>query len=127
MVLIRNILNIEVWLLEMMFHRANEAECLPCRVLATQASAPLVYVPIEAIASKWYGEHSPILFGKTLLYLLHIFIQWSGDGSTFLNTRLIPSAGESEKMLSQIFEAAEKLDSCLVFLDEIDSLATSRG
>ena len=36
-------------------------------------------------------------------------------------------AGESEKMLSQIFEAAEKLDSCLVFLDEIDSLATSRG
>lgn len=28
----------------------------PCRVLATQASSPLVYVPIEAIASKWYGE-----------------------------------------------------------------------
>jgi hypothetical protein len=34
--------------------------------------------------------------------------------------------GESERILGEIFKAAEQLESCLVFLDEIDSLATSR-
>lgn len=38
-------------------HKSEVNEQIFYRVLATQASAPLVYVPIEAIASKWYGEH----------------------------------------------------------------------
>ena len=27
-----------------------------CRVIASQAAVPLIYVPLEAVASKWYGE-----------------------------------------------------------------------
>ena len=49
---------------------------------------PLVYVPLEAVASKWYGE--------------------------------------SERLLSDVFKAAEVLPGCIIFLDEVDSLATSR-
>lgn len=60
----------------------------PCRVIASQASVPLVYVPLEAVASKWYGE--------------------------------------SERLLSEVFKAAEMLPGCIIFLDEVDSLATSR-
>ena len=58
------------------------------RVIASQAAVPLVYVPLEAVASKWYGE--------------------------------------SERNLSEIFRAAEQLGGAIVFLDEIDSLATQR-
>ena len=60
----------------------------PCRVIASQASVPLVYIPLEAVASKWYGE--------------------------------------SERLLSEVFKAAEMLPGCIIFLDEVDSLATSR-
>ena len=35
--------------------------------------------------------------------------------------------GESEKNFSNLFKWAEKLDKCFIFLDEIDSLATTRG
>ncbi len=59
-----------------------------CRVIASQAAVPLVYVPLEAVASKWYGE--------------------------------------SERNLSEIFKAAEDLGGAIIFLDEIDSLATQR-
>ncbi|KAK9852562.1 hypothetical protein WJX84_012167 [Apatococcus fuscideae] len=59
------------------------------RVIASQASVPLIYIPLEAIMSKWYGQ--------------------------------------SERTLADMFKAAEDLPGCLVFLDEIDSLATSRG
>ncbi|KAA6425260.1 MAG: 26S protease regulatory [Trebouxia sp. A1-2] len=59
------------------------------RVIASQASVPLVYVPLEAVASKWYGE--------------------------------------SERLLSEVFKAAEMLPGCIIFLDEVDSLATSRN
>ena len=78
-----------------MLHKKSDVKCKKsiwwtmCRVLSTQASVPLVYVPVEAIASKWYGE--------------------------------------SEHLLRDIFKAAEQLEGCLIFLDEIDSLATSRG
>lgn len=59
------------------------------RVIASQASVPLVYVPLEAVGSKWYGE--------------------------------------SERNLSEMFKAAEALSTgCIIFLDEVDSLATSR-
>ena len=58
------------------------------RVIASQAAVPLVYVPLEAVASKWYGE--------------------------------------SERNLSEIFRAAEQMGGAIVFLDEIDSLATQR-
>jgi ATP-dependent 26S proteasome regulatory subunit len=34
--------------------------------------------------------------------------------------------GESERLLSEVFRASEALDGCIIFLDEIDSLATSR-
>ena len=57
-------------------------------MIASQASVPLVYVPLEAVASKWYGE--------------------------------------STRKLSDMFKAAEQLPGCIIFLDEVDSLATSR-
>ncbi len=38
-----------------------------------------------------------------------------------------PRAGESEGNLAKIFKAAEELGGAIVFLDEIDSLATERG
>lgn len=47
-----------------------------------------MYVPLEAVASKWYGE--------------------------------------SEGNLAKIFKAAEDLGGAILFLDEIDSLATER-
>jgi SpoVK/Ycf46/Vps4 family AAA+-type ATPase len=59
-----------------------------CRVIASQAAVPLIYVPLEAVASKWYGE--------------------------------------SERNLAEIFKAAEQLGGAIIFLDEIDSLATQR-
>lgn len=49
---------------------------------------PLIYVPLEVVASKWYGE--------------------------------------SEHNLAEIFRAAEQLGGAIIFLDEIDSLATQR-
>ena len=60
------------------------------RVIASQAAVPLVYIPLEALVSKWYGE--------------------------------------SEKSLATALEAADSLpDGCIVFLDELDALATSRS
>lgn len=58
------------------------------RMIAGQVTAPLIYVPIESIMTKWYGE--------------------------------------SEKNLAEVFNAAEKWGSSIIFLDEIDSLATTR-
>ncbi|GAB4821726.1 hypothetical protein N2152v2_008772 [Parachlorella kessleri] len=60
------------------------------RVIATQAAVPLVYIPLEAIMSKWYGE--------------------------------------SERMLADMLKGCESFpDGCIIFLDELDALATSRG
>jgi SpoVK/Ycf46/Vps4 family AAA+-type ATPase len=49
----------------------------------------MVYIPLEAIMSKYYGE--------------------------------------SERLLSEAFRASEALGGCIIFLDEVDSLATARG
>ncbi len=58
------------------------------RIIAGEVNVPLVYVPIESIMSKWYGQ--------------------------------------SSQNLSQIFDACEDLGGCILFMDEIDSLAGSR-
>ncbi len=58
------------------------------RIIACESESPMVYVPIESIMAKWYGE--------------------------------------SERNLSGIFDACNDLGNSLIFLDEIDSLATSR-
>jgi SpoVK/Ycf46/Vps4 family AAA+-type ATPase len=58
------------------------------RVIAGEVDAVLVYVPIESIMTKWYGE--------------------SGNN------------------LAKIFKACEALGNTILFLDEIDSLATTR-
>ncbi len=58
------------------------------RIIAGEVKIPLVYLPIESIMSKWYGQ--------------------------------------SAKNLSGIFDYCEELGSCILFLDEIDSLAGSR-
>ncbi len=58
------------------------------RIIASQAGIPMIYIPIENILSKYYGE--------------------------------------SAKNLSEIFDHAEKIEKVILFLDEIDSLATSR-
>lgn len=61
------------------------------RVIASQAGVPLCYIPLEAIASKWYGE--------------------------------------SEARLSEALELIDSgfPDGAVIFLDELDSLATTRG
>lgn len=58
------------------------------RIIAGEVKVPLIYVPIESIMSKWYGQ--------------------------------------SSQNLSQIFDACEDLGDCILFIDEIDSLAGSR-
>ena len=58
------------------------------RIISSETDIPMIYVPVESIMTKWYGE--------------------------------------SEKNLSGIFEACNDLESAIIFLDEIDSLATSR-
>jgi len=58
------------------------------RIIANESDSPMIYVPIESIMTKWYGE--------------------------------------SERNLAGIFEACSDLGNALIFLDEIDSLATSR-
>jgi len=58
------------------------------RIIAGESESPMVYIPIESIMTKWYGE--------------------------------------SENNLAEIFDASSDLGSSLIFLDEIDSLATSR-
>ena len=34
------------------------------RIIATQAAVPLVYIPLEAVVSKWYGESERTLAGE---------------------------------------------------------------
>ncbi|CAI7871630.1 unnamed protein product, partial [Closterium sp. NIES-54] len=60
------------------------------RAMAKRASVPLVYVPLESVASKYYGE--------------------------------------SERQLSTVFVLANQLHpgGAIVFLDEVDALATAR-
>jgi SpoVK/Ycf46/Vps4 family AAA+-type ATPase len=60
------------------------------RVIASQAAVPLIYIPLESLGSKWYGE--------------------------------------SEKKLAEALAAADSLpEGCIIFLDELDALATSRS
>jgi SpoVK/Ycf46/Vps4 family AAA+-type ATPase len=58
------------------------------KIIAQQVNIPLIYMPLEAIMSKFYGE--------------------------------------SETKLAEIFEAAKAMGQAILFIDEIDSLATSR-
>ena len=58
------------------------------RILANETQTPLIYVPVDGIMTKWYGE--------------------------------------SEKNLANIFDTSKELGNNFLFLDEIDSLATSR-
>jgi SpoVK/Ycf46/Vps4 family AAA+-type ATPase len=58
------------------------------KIISQQVKIPLVYMPLEAIMSKFYGE--------------------------------------SESRLAEIFEAAQAMGSVILFIDEVDSLATSR-
>lgn len=58
------------------------------KIIANQVNIPLIYMPLEAIMSKWYGE--------------------------------------SETKFADIFEAAKGLGKSIIFIDEIDALATSR-
>lgn len=58
------------------------------KIIANQVNIPLVYMPIESIMSKYYGE--------------------------------------SETRFAEIFEAAKNMGRSIIFIDEIDALATSR-
>ena len=55
------------------------------KAIAAHASVALIYVPLEAVASKYYGE--------------------------------------SERLLSQVFQLCDRLEGAVVFLDEVDALA----
>jgi ATP-dependent Zn protease len=59
------------------------------RIIAGEVAVPLIYVPIESIMSKWYGQ--------------------------------------SSQNLAQIFDASEDLEGSILFIDEIDALASSRN
>ncbi|CAA0817960.1 P-loop containing nucleoside triphosphate hydrolases superfamily protein [Striga hermonthica] len=59
------------------------------RVIANQTGVPMLYVPLEVIMSKYYGE--------------------------------------SERLLGKVFSLANEIaDGAIVFLDEVDSVATAR-
>ena len=58
------------------------------KIMSQTVNTPLVYLPLEAIMSKYYGE--------------------------------------SESKLAKIFESWEEFKNWILFIDEIDSLATSR-
>lgn len=58
------------------------------KIIAQQVKIPMIYVPLEAVISKWYGE--------------------------------------AEKNLGQIFDCCKEIGKCIIFIDEIDSLAQSR-
>ncbi len=58
------------------------------KIIAKQVNIPLIYMPIEAIMSKYYGE--------------------------------------SETRFGEIFDAAKALGRSIIFIDEVDALATSR-
>ncbi|KAK4439391.1 Cell division cycle protein 48AF [Sesamum alatum] len=59
------------------------------RVIANEAGVPLLYVPLEIIMSKYYGE--------------------------------------SERLLGKVFSLANEIpDGAIIFLDEVDSVATAR-
>ena len=58
------------------------------RIIANESESSMIYVPVESIMTKWYGE--------------------------------------SERNLSCIFSSAQDIGNSIIFLDEIDSLATSR-
>lgn len=58
------------------------------RILASKLGQPMVYLPLESVVSKWYGE--------------------------------------AEQKLAAIFDACAEVGSMVIFLDEIDALATSR-
>lgn len=59
------------------------------RIIASTTKLPMVYIPIESVMSKWYGE--------------------------------------AEKKLGNIFDAVEELGDAIIFIDEVDALATSRS
>ena len=58
------------------------------RIMSQTVGIPLVYLPLEAVLSKYYGE--------------------------------------SETKLAKIFESWQEFKDCILFIDEVDSLATSR-
>lgn len=58
------------------------------KIIARQVAIPLIYMPIESIMSKFYGE--------------------------------------SEKRFADIFEACKSLGRSIIFIDEIDAIASSR-
>ncbi len=58
------------------------------RIISDETEIPLIYIPIENILSKYYGE--------------------------------------SSQNLASVFDSAALLDKAIIFIDEIDSLATSR-
>jgi len=61
---------------------------LTARIIANESNRPMIHLPVETIASKWYGD--------------------------------------SEKKLSQIFDACDALGGAVIFIDEIDALVGSR-
>ncbi|HEY1405358.1 MAG TPA: AAA family ATPase, partial [Spirochaetota bacterium] len=71
------------------------------RIIASDAKIPLVYVPVESIMSKWYGQSSQNLsqifdacedMGRTILFIDEIdSLAGSRDGNMFEATRRILS------------------------------------
>ena len=87
-------------------------------IAAAAAGAPLVYVPVEAVVSKFYGEAEQRLAG-VFEAARALAAGWGGGGG---------KEGEEEGSSPTPAHAGSSgPGKALVFLDEVDSLATSRG
>lgn len=86
------------------------------RVIASEVNAPLIYVPVESIMSKWYGQSSQNLSA------IFDYAEFMGDSILFLD-EIDSLAGSRD---NDMFEATRRILSVLLRrLDGIDSVTNT--
>jgi len=112
------------------------------RILAAQAGVPLVVVPFESVVSKWYGEAEKRL-GQVFDACDELAAAVAADAADRAAAQAAdcggggpddgnePPAGTAPSAAAAAASAAAAsaagVGGCIIFLDEVDSLATSRG